>query len=117
MIFALVPALPARAAPFAVTSPIFNIPATATKLEAGAGDPSSGKAPAGAIQSMTDFVAPGYGGPCPPAGSKPHRYIFTVFALKTDKLDVKPEASGAMVGFTLNADKIATATLEAIFSR
>ena len=78
---------------------IFNIPASVTKLEAAAGDPKSGKAPEGSVQSVTDFGAPGYGGPCPPEGSKPHRYIFTVFALKSDKLDIKPEASGAMVGF------------------
>jgi Raf kinase inhibitor-like YbhB/YbcL family protein len=96
---------------------IFNIPASVTKLEAGAGDPKSGKAPEGSVQSLTDFGAPGYGGPCPPEGSKPHRYIFTVFALKTDKLDAKQAASGAMVGFMLNANKIATATLEAKFSR
>mgnify|MGYP000461561428 CR=1 FL=1 len=41
-----------------------------------------------ATQGNTDFGAPGYGGPCPPPGDKPHRYIFTVHALKTDKLDL-----------------------------
>ena len=34
------------------------------------------------------FGKPGYGGPCPPQGAKPHRYIFTVYALKVPKLDV-----------------------------
>jgi phosphatidylethanolamine-binding protein (PEBP) family uncharacterized protein len=42
---------------------------------------------------------PGYGGPCPPAGDHPHRYLFTVFAVKSDKLDVKVDTSAAVVGF------------------
>jgi Raf kinase inhibitor-like YbhB/YbcL family protein len=34
----------------------------------------------GAMQGMTSFGKVGYGGPSPPKG-KPHRYIFTVYAL------------------------------------
>jgi len=49
---------------------------------------------------MTDFGEPGYGGPCPPPG-KPHRYNFSVHALKADRLDLDEKASGAMVGFNL----------------
>src|SRR5947207_1980520 len=50
---------------------VYNIPADAKELAAGAG---SGKAelPAGAKQGRTDFGAPGYGGACPPEGDKPH---------------------------------------------
>src|SRR5262249_19277338 len=51
---------------------VFNIPATTTKLAAGAGDPKKNLLPAGAAQGNTDFGAPGYGGPCPPKGDKPH---------------------------------------------
>jgi Raf kinase inhibitor-like YbhB/YbcL family protein len=54
---------------------MFNIPADVTALPAGAGDPGSGKAPRGAVQARTDFGKPGYGGPCPPQGDRPHRYI------------------------------------------
>src|SRR5262245_41892497 len=67
---------------------VYNIPGSTTSLPAGAGDPSSGLLPAGAAQGNTDFGTPGYGGPCPPQGDKPHRYIVTVFALDTDKLDL-----------------------------
>src|SRR5271156_3021859 len=66
---------------------VFNIPADVTSLPKGAGDPKSDAAPKGAVQSRTDYGVPGYGGPCPPKGDKPHRYQFTVFAVDVDKLD------------------------------
>ena len=65
---------------------------------------------------MTDFGQPGYGGPCPPPGLKPHRYIFTVFALKVDQLPLKPEASGAMVGLS-NQNALAKASFTGLYSR
>jgi Raf kinase inhibitor-like YbhB/YbcL family protein len=100
---------------------MFNIPADATTLEAEAGNITlmPTKAPKGAIQSRTDFGQPGFGGACPPVGSikKPHRYIFTVFALKTDKIDLDANASGALVGYMLNANKIASASFTARYGR
>lgn len=96
---------------------IFNISPDTTSLPAGAGKPEGGGAPQGSIQSMTDFGQPGYGGPCPPPGDKPHRYIFTVYALKVDHLDVPANASCALVGFMLNANKLGTATLTALYGR
>jgi Raf kinase inhibitor-like YbhB/YbcL family protein len=95
---------------------VFNVPATATGLEAGAG---SGKAPLpeGAVQSRTDFGAPGFGGACPPPGDKPHRYVFTVYALKVEKLDLTPDASAAMVGFMARANALGSATLTATYAR
>ncbi|MBD0305090.1 MAG: YbhB/YbcL family Raf kinase inhibitor-like protein [Nitrospiraceae bacterium] len=97
---------------------IFNIPATVHTLPANAGKPD-GEAAAleGSIQSVTDFGQPGYGGPCPPAGDKPHRYIFTVYALKVDQLPLKKDASGAMVGFNLNQNALAKASLTALYGR
>jgi Raf kinase inhibitor-like YbhB/YbcL family protein len=96
---------------------IFNIPPSVTKLPANAGKPGGGLAPVGSVQSMTDYGQPGYGGPCPPVGNKPHRYIFTVYALKVDQLPLKDNASGAMVGFYLNANALAKATLIATYGR
>jgi hypothetical protein len=66
---------------------------------------------------MTDYGQPGYGGPCPPPGDKPHRYIFTVFALKLDQLPLKSDASGAMVGFYLNQNKLGKASFTAKYGR
>ncbi len=96
---------------------IFNIPPSVNKLPANAGRTDSGLAPKGSVQSITDFGRLGYGGPCPPAGDKPHRYIFTVYALKVDKLQLKEDASGAMVGFNLNQNTLAKASLTAFYGR
>lgn len=96
---------------------MFNIPADVTSLPAGAGDPKAGKAPKGAVQSRTDFEKPGYGGPCPPVGDKPHRYVFTVYALKVDKLDLDENAAPARVRSTLNANRLGSAELTAMYGR
>ena len=98
---------------------MFNIPADVTKLEADAGNLGAGKVPKGAVQSRTDFGAPGFGGACPPEGSKkkPHRYIFTVYALKVDKLDLDANASGALVGYMINANKLGKASFTARYGR
>ena len=45
---------------------VVNIPADATSLAKGAGDPKAAALPVGALQTRTDFGVPGYGGPCPP---------------------------------------------------
>ena len=42
--------------------------------------------PRGTIQSITNYGAPGYGGPCPPEKRGIHQYVITVYALKADKL-------------------------------
>ena len=71
----------------------------------------------GAVQTRTDFGTPGYGGPCPPQGDHPHRYLFTVFAVKTDRLDVKPDTSAAVVGFNLHFNTLAKAEIMGLFKR
>jgi hypothetical protein len=96
---------------------MFDIPATATGLPAGAGNPAAGKAPKGAVQTVTDFGKPGFGGPCPPAGDKPHRYVFTLYALKVDKLGADPSSTAAMVGFMLNANKLDRASFTVYYGR
>lgn len=96
---------------------IFNIPAAVHTLPADAGKPEGKAALEGSMQSVTDFGQPGYGGPCPPAGDKPHRYIFTVYALKVDQLPLKKDASGAMVGFYLKKNALAKASLTATYGR
>ena len=94
---------------------MYNIPASTTGLVAGAGNGRS--APSGSAQGATDFGTKGYGGPCPPAGDKPHHYHITVFALKTEKLDVPSNATAAYIGFNLNANKLATARVTGLYAR
>lgn len=96
---------------------IFNIPPDISALAAGAGKPGGPGEPQRAVQSMTDFGEPGYGGPCPPAGHKAHRYIFTVYALKAEQLSLKPQASGAMIGYYLNQNALAKASFTGLYSR
>ncbi len=94
---------------------VYNLPASSTGLPAGA---SAGTGlPAGAVQGRTDFGSAGYGGPCPPAGSKPHRYQFTVFALKVEKLELPADATAAMIGFNLYGNAIGTGQFTALYAR
>src|SRR5499427_4451609 len=86
---------------------VYNIPASATSLAAGAGDPKKSLLPAGAVQGNTDFGVPGYGGPCPPPKDKAHHYHIRLFALDTDKLDVPANATAAYVGFNIGAHTLA----------
>jgi hypothetical protein len=94
---------------------VINIPTSATQLPTGAS--KSAKLPAGALETRTDFGAPGYGGPCPPAGDKPHRYLFTVYAMKVDKIDLDAQSSAAMVGFMARSNSLASATFTAHHGR
>jgi len=96
---------------------IYDIPAATAALAAGAGDPAGGKAPPGTVQARTDYGKPGFGGPCPPAGDKAHRYVFTLYALKVDKLGVDTGASAALIGYTLNANSIDKASFTVYYGR
>lgn len=96
---------------------IFDIPANVLELATNAGNVDKGLAPKGAIQSMTDFGQAGYGGPCPPPGHGPHQYIITVYALKTDKLGLDKNAGAPMVGFYLNQNMLAKASLVLYYGR
>jgi Raf kinase inhibitor-like YbhB/YbcL family protein len=96
---------------------VYNIPATATSLVPDAGDPKKSLLPAGSAQGNTDFGAPGYGGPCPPKGDKPHRYIFTLYALDADKLDIPASATAAYVGFNIHAHTVGRAAFTARYGR
>ncbi len=96
---------------------VVNIPPNVTELALGAGNPKSPKLPAGALQTRTDFGAPGYGGPCPPPGDHPHRYLFTVFAVSQDKLQVTADTSAAVIGFQLNFNTLAKAAIMGLYKR
>jgi Raf kinase inhibitor-like YbhB/YbcL family protein len=91
---------------------VANIPADVTELKTGA---SSAALPAGAVEGRTDYGTAGFGGAAPPPGHGPHRYIFTVFAVDTDKLDVTPDNSGAVFGFNLHFHTLAKATITATY--
>lgn len=96
---------------------VINLPAETGRLTLGAGKADGSALPAGAAQINTDFGGPGYGGPCPPVGDKPHRYHFTLHALKVDKLELPQGASAALAGYMVNANSLGKATLTGRYGR
>lgn len=94
---------------------VFNIPATATGLAQGAGNPG-GTLPEGAAQLNNEGGQPGFVGACPPVGDAPHRYVYTLYALNST-LDLPTTVSPAILGFNLNGKVIAKTSLTATYGR
>ncbi len=95
---------------------VYNIPASVTSLAEGAGN-SGGSLPAGAAQLNNDAGQPGFAGACPPVGDKPHRYIFTLYALNKT-LNLPPNVSPAVLGFNLNGGAVlAKRSITAFYGR
>ena len=88
----------------------YDIPADTLSLPGGI---NGGALPAGAVDANTDLGKPGFFGPCPPVGRQ-HHYVYTVHALKVDKLPVEKGASPALVGFFLWQNRLGQATLNVV---
>jgi len=88
---------------------VANIPGSCRSLPRGSGS-GQGGLPAGAVQARNDYGSSNFGGAGPPPGP-PHRYIFTVNALKVPHIDVGPGVSGAMVGFMVSMNTLGSASL------
>ena len=96
---------------------VLDIPASVSALPMGSGNADGGALPQGTKQINTDFGNAGWGGPCPPVGDKPHRYNFTVYALKVDKLALPPNPTASLAGFIVNANAIGKASFSASYGR
>lgn len=96
---------------------IVNIPANITEVAANAGSTKKTLAPSGSMQIKNDYGSRGFGGACPPVGHGIHHYRFTVHALSVEKLELPEDASGALAGYMINANTIATAAIEALYQR
>ncbi len=96
---------------------VFDIPANVNELVANAGNINLNLAPKQAIQSITDYGTHGYGGPCPPKGHGLHQYMITVYALKTDKLGLDKNTNAAIVGYYLNNNTLAKASIVSYYKR
>ena len=96
---------------------VVNIPADVTELALDAGNRGASKLPKGALQTRTDFGTPGYGGPCPPPGDHPHRYLFTVFVVGNEGLQVTADTSAAVIGFQLHFNTLAKAAIMGLYKR
>jgi Raf kinase inhibitor-like YbhB/YbcL family protein len=95
----------------------YDLPARTISLPEGAGHANGAALPAGARQARNDFGVVGYGGACPPAGDKPHRYVITVYALPAVRLAVPASASATQVDATLKHDALASSRLTLKYGR
>jgi len=92
---------------------LWNIPATAGQL------PDSikpGTSPNGIVQGKNVAGVNGYQPPCPPAGARPHHYIFELYALDS-KLDLAAGASRTDLLNAMNGHVIGKATVTGIFGQ
>lgn len=70
--------------------------------------------PAGAMEGLTDFGKPGYGGPCPHSGT--HRYLFKLYALDM-VLDLPPKSKKADIEKTMKGHILEQTELIGLYSR
>ena len=93
---------------------IMNIPANVTFIEEGA---SRKRMPPGSVELKNSFGDTGYGGPQPPKGTGDHPYVFTLYALKVDRID--PGANTSLSAFkkALEEKILGSATITGKYGR
>ena len=94
---------------------VIDLPASVTELPANAGRADGSGLPAGAFSVRNDYGTKDFGGAAPPAGDPPHRYVFAVHALDTDKLGIDSDVSPAVAGFNLGFHTIARAVIVPVY--
>ncbi len=88
---------------------VWNIPAGTQYIE-------EDTVPHGAVEGKTSFGSNRWGGPCPPKGSKPHRYRFKLYALDA-LLELPPETGKAGLEEAMKGHILERAELVGIFMR
>jgi Raf kinase inhibitor-like YbhB/YbcL family protein len=88
---------------------VLGIPASADGV-------AEGRPPAGAVETENGFGDSGWGGPCPPEGDDPHRYVFALYATDAP-LDLDESASPDDVRSALADHALARGTLTGRFGR
>ena len=95
---------------------VVDLPASVTELAAGAGA-TGATLPGGAFSVRNDLGAKDFTGAAPPPGDGPHRYVFAVHAVDTDKLGIDSDVTPAVTGFNLRFHTIARALIVPVFER
>jgi Raf kinase inhibitor-like YbhB/YbcL family protein len=113
LIFHDTDAAPAKGAADVTHWILWNIPANATQLLASVTPDTS---PDGIQQGKNVRGVNGYRPPCPPAGARPHHYVFEVYALDT-KLDLQAGASRDDLLKAMNGHVVGKATIVGIFGQ
>jgi Raf kinase inhibitor-like YbhB/YbcL family protein len=75
-----------------------------------------GQVPRGAVQTENGFGDRRWGGPCPPEGKGPHRYVFALYALDR-RLGLGSDASADEVRSAIGEAAAARGTLSATYGR
>ncbi len=88
---------------------LFDIPADRSNLAEGTS--------AIGVMGKNDFGRTGYGGPCPPHGHGPHRYVFTLYALGIPSLKLKSGAGRREVEGALRSHILAQAQYQGRYER
>jgi Raf kinase inhibitor-like YbhB/YbcL family protein len=72
--------------------------------------------PPAVVQGKNTFGNPAYAGPCPPAGSAPHHYVFTVSAV-SKKITLAPGATADELRAAIKGKELARGTLTGTYQR
>ncbi len=85
---------------------VYDIPANVNKIV-------KGEIPKNAKMALNDLGEKEYMGPCPPTGDPKHRYVFTIYALNVEKIELQDmQPTAAIIGFTANHENfLASATI------
>ncbi len=94
---------------------VIDVPASVTELARGAGAAGGSNLPDGSFSVRNDYGSKDFGGAAPPQGDEPHRYVFAVHALDTDKLGIDSDVTPALAGFNLRFHTIARAVMVPVF--
>jgi hypothetical protein len=88
---------------------IWNIKPQVSKIE-------EGKLPEGAVEGVNNFGNINYGGPCPPQGNSPHRYMFKLYALDKE-IEIAPGSSKDELESAMDDHIIESTTLTGYYGR
>lgn len=91
----------------------YNIPADRRFVKAGDGLPNAGNFQ----QVLNGKEAREYFGPCPPAGSGPHRYVFKVIALDKADIELSPDTTVGGLEESASSRTLGEATLTLTYER
>jgi Raf kinase inhibitor-like YbhB/YbcL family protein len=93
---------------------LIDIPGSVHELATGTGS-KGGVLPSDAFHLRSDYSTYDFGGAAPPPGPA-HRYIFTVYAMPSEHLEIDAEASAALVGYLTTQTALGKATLTATYT-
>lgn len=95
---------------------LVDLPRSVTELPTDAGSRSGTNIPEGSFHVPNDMGELAYGGAAPPPGDRPHRYMFAVHAVDSEKLGVDSGVSAAVVNFNLAFKTLARAVISPTYA-